>query len=398
MESAERSAAILMWLVGVLAGFAQSHASATVPFTRAALGLTEGQMSLVLAVTRIAGFGALAFSAWGDRRGRRLPFLTAFALITGASALTALVTSPWQFATLQGLVRVGSAAGSTLAVVLLAEAVAPRVRAFSLSLFGAGGSFGAGLALAALPLADLGPWGWRIPFALSGLGLLALPLLVRRVGESQIYEEVRREQRVRFRELATGIYRRRFWLVAGAGFLAAAYTTVGLAFSTERLVDDLGLSTTTAVIVSLVGGTAGGIGFFVGGRIADVWGRRPVSITALVCTTIGGVALYWLTDLTLIVPAIAISTFASFAYVPAAAAHRAELFPTGVRATSGAAAVYLGMVGSAAGLFVGTFTIDTLGLSQTVTLLAAGMLAAATLTALLPETRGQVLTQVRPDR
>ena len=200
MLPSERAAAFLMWLVGVLAGFAQSHASATVPFSRTALGLSEGQMALVLAVTRIAGFGALAFSAWGDRRGRRLPFLAAFTLLTGASALTALATTPWQFATLQGLVRIGSAAGGTLAVVLLAEAVSPRVRAFALSLFGAGGSFGAGLALMALPLADLGPQGWRIPFALSGLGLLALPLLARRVGESEVYEEVRRGARLRLRE------------------------------------------------------------------------------------------------------------------------------------------------------------------------------------------------------
>jgi MFS family permease len=395
MATAERSAALLMWLVGVFQGFAQSHASATVPFTRSALGLTEGEMSLVLAVTRIAGFGALAFTAWGDRRGRRLPFLVAFTLITGASLLTAFTTTPWQFAAAQGLLRIGSAAGGTLAVVLLAEAVAPRMRAFSLSLFGAGGSFGAGLALLVLPLADLGPESWRIPFALGGVGLAIVPFLARRVGESAVFEEIRRGPRVRFVELARGPFAARFWPVSGAALLAAAYTTVALAFSTERLVGSLGLSTGTAVAVSLAGGTAGGIGFFVGGRLADTLGRRIVSVGSLAVTTVGGVGLYWLTELVVIVPAIAVSTFASFAYVPAAAAHRAELFPTEVRATAGAAAVYLGMVGSALGLLIGRVTIDAFGLSETVTLLALGMIAAVWLTLLLPETRGQALDQVR---
>jgi hypothetical protein len=44
------------------------------------------------------------------------------------------------------------------------------------------------------------------------------------------------------------------------------------------------------------------------------------------------------------------------------------------------------------GLILGRFTIDRFGLSETITVLGIGMAAAALLTLLLPETRGQDLS------
>ena len=43
----------------------------------------------------------------------------------------------------------------------------------------------------------------------------------------------------------------------------------------------------------LIGGTVGGLGFFVGGRLADSLGRKPAIILALITGAAGGVAFYW---------------------------------------------------------------------------------------------------------
>ena len=387
----------LMWLVGVLAAFATSHASSTIPFSRVSLGLTEGDMSLVLAIARFAGIASLLFSWWGDKAGRRRPFLVAFGVLIVATASTAIVETGWQFGVLQAVTRAAASALGTLAIVLIAEQVAPGIRAFAISLYGAGGSFGAGLGLIALPLAEVGPDGWRGLFALGALGLVALPMLTRGVKESPVFEVEDTEVLLAaapLRDLLASRFSGRLYLTGSINFLVNIFMAVTLTFSIERLVGDVGLDTSTAVLLSLLGGTTGAMGFFLGGRLADTLGRRSTTIISLILVVVGGVALYWFESLPILAVAIAVGTFGSFAFVPSAASHRTELFPTAFRTTANAAGGYLGMVGSAVGLLIGRFTIDGLGLSQTVSLLSVGIVGGIVLTLLLPETRGQELNAV----
>ncbi len=59
----------LMWAAGVAQGYAAAHAVNTLPFARLTLGLSEGQMSGLLSVTRIGALLALLFSIRGDAAG-----------------------------------------------------------------------------------------------------------------------------------------------------------------------------------------------------------------------------------------------------------------------------------------------------------------------------------------
>jgi predicted MFS family arabinose efflux permease len=181
-------------------------------------------------------------------------------------------------------------------------------------------------------------------------------------------------------------------------FLASAYGAVGAAFYTERLIEDVGVGTGQASLILLAGGTLGGIGFFLGGHLADSWGRRRTSILALLLTLIGGITLYSVTSIPVIIVAAMVSAFGTFAFVPAGGSHRAELFPTRLRSSANTAATNAAVAGSAVGLISGVWTIDALGLSQTVYLLAIGVAIATLLTATLAETRGQDLTAVSADR
>ncbi|MEA1902124.1 MAG: MFS transporter [Actinomycetota bacterium] len=392
----DRKVVFIIWVAGVVQGFGQSQASASLPFTRAGLGLSEGEMSLLLGIARLAAFAALPLGWLGDHRGRRKPFLWALTLIIVGGTISGLVTEAWQFGLAHSVLRTGTAAVSGLAIVLLAEGTSLRVRAYAISFYGAAVSLGGGMALMILPLADNGGEAWRIPHLLTALGFLVLPFLVKNVPESQIY--IDEPEGGHWRELVKGEWSARFWIVSSSSFLASAFGAVGAAFSTERLINQVGISSGDTVIILLLGGTLGGVGFFVGGHLADAWGRRRTSVVSLLLALIGGVTLYTVEAVPLIVVAVMVSAFGTFAFVPAGGSHRAELFPTTLRSSANTAASNLALAGSAFGLIIGIYTIDTFGLTATMFILGVGVALAAGLTMLLPETRGQDLTAISTDR
>ena len=249
----DRAVTITVWMAGLVQGFGQAQASASLPFSRAALGLTEGEMSLLLGLTRLGGFIALPLAWYADRHGRRKPFLLSLLLIVVGGAVTGLAFDAWQFGIAQAVLRTGTAAISGLAIVVLAETVSPPVRAYAISFYGAAVSLGSGLALLALPLADDGGEAWRRPYLLIASGLLLMPVLIRRVPETRIYQEATHD-RAKWVDLTRGVWKGRFWTIIIVAFFGSAYGTFGTTFSTTRLVDNVGLSTATTVTILLVAG------------------------------------------------------------------------------------------------------------------------------------------------
>ena len=385
----DRKIVLLMAVAAYVQGFAQAQATNTLPFARLSLGLTAGEMSQILAITRFGSVLALAFSFYGDRRGRRKPFLLAFSVLVIANVATAFVPNPTLYTALQGIVRMTATAVGVLALVYLAEELAPSIRAYGIAIYGGAASFGAGTALFALPVAETGREAWRFLFAGTAIGVIFLPLLYSRLNESRAFRDPSRN--VNLFSALGGSHAVNFWVFALISVLAAAFSAVSLTFALERLVNELDVETTTAVAVMLIGGTAGGIGFLLGGRLADTWGRRPTTMLGFTMSLAGGLGLYWLDTLPLIIATVAISSLGSFAAVPALGAHRNELFPTSIRATAVVWLNTFGVIGSIGGLAIGRVAIDNFGLTMTVTYLGAGMLLSALLILFLPETRGQVL-------
>jgi MFS family permease len=383
-----------MSVAAYVQGFAQAQATNTLPFARLSLGLTAGEMSQILAITRFGSILALAFSFFGDRRGRRAPFLLAFTLLVLSNAATAFVPNPIVYTTLQGVVRMTATAVAVLALVYLAEELGPTIRAYGIAIYGGAASFGAGTALFALPIAEGGREAWRYLFGATAVGLVFLPLLFSKLKESRAFRDP--DRRVHLFSALGGRHFANFWVFALISLLAAAFSAVSLAFALERLVNELDFDTTRAVAIMLIGGTAGGVGFLLGGRLADTWGRRPTTMIGFFMSLAGGIGLYYFESQTLIVGAVAISSLGSFAAVPSLGAHRNELFPTSIRATAVVWLNTIGVLGSIAGLTIGRFGIDEIGLAMTVTYLGGGMLLATLLVLFLPETRGQVLVDQEP--
>lgn len=387
-EPRDRAVTFLLWLAGIAQGFVTVQAVNTLPFTRATFGVTEADMAGLLAWIRLAAIAALAFSLLSDRRGRKAPFLIAFLTMTLAGFATAFVSSPAVFTVMQSITRMAASAVALLAVVILAEQLRPGIRAYGISMYGAAASLGAGLGTMLLPIAERTDEAWRILFAGALLFLAMYPLLARRLPESRIFHAT---ERLALREAVFGSEARSFWLLAVLSFGTASFSAVAAGFVFERLIGQLGLSAGLAVVVSLGGGTAGGIGFFAGGRAADSIGRKPTAIAAFVLSGAGGLLLYLTDAIPLLVLGAFLAALGGFAVIPALGSQRAELFETSHRASATTLLNAAGVVGAAAGLLLASRLIDDVGLPRTVAGLSIALLVAVLVELMLPETRDRVL-------
>ena len=392
----DRRLLVLMYLAGLFQGYAQTQAVNTLPFVRIAFGLSGADMSRLFAIARVGALVAVVYAVLGDRWGRRGPFLLSYLMLLLATGATALAIAPTLYTALQVMARMGSAAVAMLATVLLAEQVRWDNRAWAISFYATAVALGSGAGLLALPVAQMNDQGWRLLFGASVLGLPLYFLLRVRLGESQLFRYT--ERRTLFIYPLIGRYAGRFWPAALYSLSISAFSSVAVTFAFERLVNELGMASWGAARIMLIGGTAGGIGYFVGGRVADALGRRPTIIAALVMGLGGAVGFYWWSGPDGLLGFTALSAFGSSAALPVSAAQRTELFPTEIRATANQWLHSVAVLGSILGLSIAAYTIDLWNLSLTVTALGSGVVVAIGLQTVIPETLGNEMGQVTTRR
>ncbi len=387
----DRRILTLMMLVGFVAAYGGTQISSTLPFARKSLGLSEGGMFWVFGITRTASLAGLAFAVIADRVGRRRPFLFAFAMIPAGNLLTVVIPGVAGFVVTQAVTRIAVIGVAALAVVYLAEEIAPGRRALGLGIYALAGSMGSGLGLVLLPIAEQSPDAWRILFGLTAVGFLLLPLLNRYLAESRAFRHYGRD--VTFRQVLGSGLARHFWPLAGMAFFVAVFSSPALNFVMERLVNDLGWDAAPARFLLIVFSGLGALGLLVGGRMADAIGRRHTTVLALMLGLIGGVGFYTLDSGWLLAPAIFLATAGLSMLTPAFAAQRSELFPTRVRAMTAGWITNVAIVGSISGFVVGALVVDRAGLSTTIAILGSGLLVSMYLVLRLPETRGMDLVR-----
>ena len=381
----------LLGIVAFTQGWTGAVITHTLAFTRVTFDLSDSRISDVLALTRAVALLALAFSWWGDRRGRRAPLLLAFFVLPAANLVTAFVPGVVGFAALQSIARVGTIAVGGLALVVLAEEVQPAIRGYASSLYALLGSSGTGFGLLLSGIAEASPEAWRWLFAASSLPLLAFPLLVRHLAESRAWR--RAPVRPPLSEALRGVHARRFWPMAGLSFALAAFTGPGANFVLVRMVNTLDWQQgTAALLLAAVSTPAVILGLLLGGRAADVAGRRPTEAVSILVGVAGGILFYYSETGWLLGLGIFTSVLGASALGPAFASQRSELFPTGVRATAAAWLTNAAIVGGLFGFLAGRFVIDAFGIPATMAALGGLLVAASSLILLLPETKGTHLT------
>jgi MFS family permease len=191
---------------------------------------------------------------------------------------------------------------------------------------------------------------------------------------------------------------RRLWLLAVSTFLLALFTVPAGQFQNEFLRDERGFSAAHITLFTILTATPASIGIVVGGRLADVRGRRIVGAVGIA----GGVGFTVLMFFSRGWPLWAWSVTASVvggATVPALGVYGPELFPTSLRGKANGLIFALGRVGSIVGLVAVGALSDRFGtLPPAFALMALGPAVLAVLIVVAyPETAGRELEELNPE-
>jgi putative MFS transporter len=191
---------------------------------------------------------------------------------------------------------------------------------------------------------------------------------------------------------------RRLWLLGISAMLFGLFLAPASQYQTVFLRRERGFSAARISLFSIGTNVWGGIGIVVGGRLADVRGRRIVAAVGIVggvgCTVLMFFAAGWTVWAWSVIGAIV-----GAATVPALGVYGPELFPTSLRGRANGIISALGRIGSVAGLLFVAVAVGTREhLAPILAILALGpaLLAVLVLVA-YPETAHLELEEINPE-
>ena len=397
----------LLCTVQVIDGYLGTVLSQTLTFAADEFGHGNTAQGNVLAAVRVGVLLALATVALADRHGRRRLLLASGVGSCVVTAVGALSPGLWFLGATQLVARGLSTALGILIVILAAEEMPARSRAWAISVLALCAGLGSGMAVWVLPVADLHTAAWRIVYLVPLSGIAVVAWVGRRLPESRRFDPAiadpppSKNAPLDSRSDAEAAARRRQRLVllAASAFLIAMFAAPASGLRNDFLKDEREFSAATISLFTLVTNTPIGIGILAGGYLADRRGRRPVGAAGL---ALGAVLIVWayLTD----GPSLWVLTLAGGVIgaiaVPALAVYGPELFGTYRRGRSNGVIVTVGVAGSALGAIVAGRLSDALDgqLGPALALLALGPLMVAALVLWkYPETAGQELEDLNPE-
>ncbi len=404
-----RAAAVLGLLctIQVVDGYLGTVLTATLTFAADEFDRGNTAQGVLMGVVRAGVLIALVTAALADRHGRKRLLLTTGLGSCLVTAVGALAPGFWFLGGTQLVARGLSTALGILIVILAAEEMPARSRAWAMSVLVLCAALGSGMAFAVLPMADLHVAAWRLVYVVPLAGVAVVVWVGRRLPESRRYEtaasgRVAHDGAAVDRQADPEVAarrRRRLMLLAASAFLLAMFAAPASGLRNDFLKDEREFSATAITLFTYFTNTPIGIGVFVGGYLADRRGRRPTGAAGLALGALfiawafftDGAALWLLTLAGGVVGAVA---------VPALAVYGPELFGTHRRGRSNGVIVMVGVIGSALGLIAAGWLSDALDgrLGPALALLAVGPLIVAALVILkYPETAGQELEEINPE-
>ncbi len=388
-----RSSSILSMLCGLsmLTGYLGTTITQTMTYAAKEFGASTAQQGATLAAVRVGVLLSLVLVTLSDRRGRHKLLLVC--AVGGVAASVAGAASPGLIAlgSTQTVARAFATALALLIGVVSVEEMPAGGRAYAASVLAMTAALGAGMAVILLPLADLGLYAWRIVYVVPLLGLPFFIRLARRIPES------RRFTKPHGRATLRG-HRARLGLLAAASFFGLIFLAPVSQFQNEFLRSEHGFTALQITIFTLATNTPAGIGIVVGGRMADLRGRRVVGAVGL----IGGAVLltigYQVAGAPLWIAWMA-GTVVAAATIPALGVYGAELFPTSLRGRANGLITLAGVGGSSVGLIAAGRLDSHFGsFGPGMAILALGpFIVAALVLTLYPETAHVELEVLNPE-
>ena len=319
-------------------------------------------------------FGGVIFGRLGDRIGRKYTFLLTLLLMGGSTFAIAFIPSYSQIGLvapailfllriIQGLALGGEYGG---AATYVAEYAPDAHRGKYTSYIQTTATLGFFVSIIVVLVCqniigaeDFKEWGWRIPFALSGILVIVSYFIRRNMQESPLFSKLKAEGRLSqnpLKEAFASKENRRLMLIAmfgaivGQGVVWHTGQFYAQIFINKILQVDF-VTTNLVIAASLIVGTPL---FVVFGSLSDRVGRKVIMLGGMALAAIFYYPLFsWMSDIvakegTMVNGAVQLTnwgkielaficcllvTFAAMAYGPIAA-FLVELFPTKIRYTS----------------------------------------------------------------
>lgn len=395
LTPAQSTTVAAMCMFNMVAGVLYGMLTQILTFVSADIGDgSAGQQATMLSVVRLGVVITIAAMALADRRGRRTVALGSF-LVAGLLTLAGAAAPTWEvFGALQFVARNLAIAGLLCVDTIAVEELPAGSRAMATGLGSLAYGLGAGVVVVTLPLADLGAGGWRLSFVVAGV---TVPLILharRHLPESARFERLRSDDPPAESRRINGA---RFLLLAAMFFLFNVFVAPASQLQNDYLRVDRGFDGLLIAVFVVATSTPAGIGVVLGGRIADIRGRRVAIVPGLAAFGLFSVAFFSLSGPPMWVASLLASSLGALA-VPAMGVIAPELFPTARRAGARGMLTAIAVGGSVCGLLIAGRVIDASGYPTAFAALSLAPLAAAALAFAIPETRGRELEELNRHR
>ena len=387
-DARERGVLLPLCLVGFFTNYDTGLLTLAAPALADGLDVSIATFGIAVAVIRLAALGSIGTLRLADRFGRRpvlLASVLAFTLVTGLTAVAWTLTA---FVILQMLARLFLATEETLSGVVLTEELRADRRGAGIGLLGILSTAGFGLVALLLLAVDSTPLGWRLFYVVALLPLAIVVYLRRNLSETTAYQLAQRGQRLQtswWPDLDAEA-RGQLWRLLAVLGLVGALTTSAFFYAADLAQNDYGWTGLFTIVVFAAAPTTL-LGYLVGGRCSDRYGRRPVTALAVLASSVGALLVFSGLPL-LYAPGFFLMAGADAAVQAVRSVYASELFPTQVRATLASLAGVVIVVGGSVGLLLVGLLAPVLDPQATVLLLAAASAAGVVLLRGLPETAG----------
>lgn len=301
LESRYVSLVGVVALAGLFENYDLSVLSAALKQIRESFDLDQAEMTSLLAWVRLGALPAFLILPLADRIGRRQVFLAAVVGMSIATVASGFAATSLQFAIAQTVSRTFIVATIATAVVIVAEELPAEHRGWGIGMLGAIGAFGYGLGALLYAFVDSLPYGWRSLYMVGGLPLFFVPMLRRRVPETDRFKRERAAQansaeRSGFLQPMIellGKYPARSFAVAAMALSFAIGAGPAFGLLSDFVQTTHGWEPSSYSMMAIIAGAVGIIGNPAMGWAADRVGRRPVAMIAFGFFPLVAFAIYF---------------------------------------------------------------------------------------------------------
>lgn len=387
-DAHEKSVLLPLCLVGFFTNYDTGLLSLAAPQIADGLDVSVAAFGIAVAVIRLAALGSVVTLRLADRWGRRPMLLVSVAAFTILTGLTAVSWGIVAFVVFQLLARLFLATEETLAGVVLSEELRPDRRGAGIGLLGILSTAGFGLVAVLMLVVDRTPLGWRLFYVAALLPLLVVVYLRRNLSETRAYVTAEASERLQptwWPQLEPEQRSHLLRLLTVLG-LTGMLATSAFFYAADLAQNEYGWRGLFTVIVFAAAPTTI-LGYVVGGRCSDRFGRKPVTTLAVLAFSLGAL-LVFTGQRALYVPGFFLLAASDAAVQAVRLAFASELFPTEVRATLASLAGAVTVASGSVGLLLAGLLAPVLDPQLTVLGMAAACALSVLLLRPLPETAG----------